>query len=343
MLALAFCGCAGGALAPPEPSTTLFTVADQVTVPAGALSFTLDVQPQSTGDLSTVVGVTTLTDPAGRVVYRTPADDAAYYAAALRYRPAEGGSTLRVPLGPHLPLSAGVYRFAVEPAGARVTATVRQSQLPVTRAHLPLRFHITDLSSACRPLTVADLQNDALAAVLAESGRVLAQAGISLGPVTFTASSAAPTLPSAVTLPDLALDALLAANTTSTESDGVDIVVLAALTDSFGHPDGVTGEAGAIPAATFGGTAHSGALLTVESLCATGNNLSPDVVLGRILAHELGHALGLFHTVERTGQHDPLDDTAADPADNLMYWVVGTGDLLTAEQTAVMLADPKLR
>jgi hypothetical protein len=79
--------------------------------------------------------------------------------------------------------------------------------------------------------------------------------------------------------------------------------------------------------------------------------------LGRTLAHELGHALGLFHTTETNGLvFDPLDDTSSCPitqdrdhsgtldatecaaysGDNLMFPTSDAGDHLTEEQGEVL-------
>ena len=43
--------------------------------------------------------------------------------------------------------------------------------------------------------------------------------------------------------------------------------------------------------------------------------------LGNVMAHEIGHYLGLFHSTEREAIfHDTLIDTAENDASNLMYW-----------------------
>jgi len=90
----------------------------------------------------------------------------------------------------------------------------------------------------------------------------------------------------------------------------------------------------------------------------------------RIVAHETGHFLGLFHTVEKNGLalggegingEDPLSDTTTCPdsadadgnnqlgptecagqgADNLMFWSPPPGAYaLTAQQSTIMLANP---
>lgn len=72
----------------------------------------------------------------------------------------------------------------------------------------------------------------------------------------------------------------------------------------------------------------------------------PDL-LGRVLAHEICHVLGLFHSTEAAepGQlpvQDTLPDTLEGDADNLMYWTQsenGAGKL-TSQQADVLFANP---
>lgn len=60
--------------------------------------------------------------------------------------------------------------------------------------------------------------------------------------------------------------------------------------------------------------------------------------LGTLIAHELGHYLGLYHTVEADGGEDTLTDTGAD---NLMHWVSRT-DVLSASQMRIIRRHPSI-
>lgn len=78
--------------------------------------------------------------------------------------------------------------------------------------------------------------------------------------------------------------------------------------------------------------------------------------LGETAAHEMGHWLGLFHTTERSGLHDPLTDTPECPGigrgpsqclgydgANLMFWVgdgVNKQITLSAQQTRIINYSP---
>ncbi|MDF1702272.1 MAG: M12 family metallo-peptidase, partial [Planctomycetota bacterium] len=78
-------------------------------------------------------------------------------------------------------------------------------------------------------------------------------------------------------------------------------------------------------------------------------------VIGLIAAHELGHFLGLYHTVEQAGGHDFVDDTVNCPATGtdplcpdegggyLMHWQAVGGTDLSAGQGLVLRAHPLLR
>lgn len=120
---------------------------------------------------------------------------------------------------------------------------------------------------------------------------------------------------------------------------------------------------GSIPVPPMQGTARSGVVVSAAFL-------RRDATLGgQILAHEVGHALGLYHTTERpllggAPIHDQLADTAACPASadrngdgfleagecgghdagNLMFWGTPRGaTVLTPEQGAMARRSPLVR
>ena len=128
----------------------------------------------------------------------------------------------------------------------------------------------------------------------------------------------------------------------STMSANIFIVQSFAMGGALGLSLGIPGAAG------FHSSRISGVALTGEYLGSTnGNNYT-----GNILAHELGHFLGLFHTSETTGQHfDPLDDTPechgmSNPLNcpdwgNLMFPSAAGGNTdLTNDQGFVLQVNP---
>lgn len=68
----------------------------------------------------------------------------------------------------------------------------------------------------------------------------------------------------------------------------------------------------------------------------------PPSLLARLLAHELGHYLGLFHSVEADGTLDQLADT---DANNLMYYdpLAVSAPAFSASQFRVMRRHPAIR
>ncbi len=105
------------------------------------------------------------------------------------------------------------------------------------------------------------------------------------------------------------------------------------------------------------GTAGSGIAIATDMMA------DDATMLGRTLAHEIGHYLGLFHTseadgsvlealqdtpecrIERDTDHNGLSvqDCAGFGADNLMFWAKTTGTTLTPDQQAILRAALILR
>ncbi|RJO66483.1 MAG: hypothetical protein C4523_12420 [Myxococcales bacterium] len=119
--------------------------------------------------------------------------------------------------------------------------------------------------------------------------------------------------------------------------------------------EGVIGLAGHIPGPpTVQGTAFSGVAVSMEYFEGFPR------ITGMVMAHELGHWLGLFHTSEYTGTfHDALNDTpqctngmdqnadgvvewgecASAGAMNLMFWMTPYDDLFTVGAGGLSLSE----
>jgi hypothetical protein len=97
----------------------------------------------------------------------------------------------------------------------------------------------------------------------------------------------------------------------------------------------ILGLSGGIPGPNITGTLRSGVVVSVDP-----EMLPPGVMTHAVIAHEVGHHLGLWHSSESMGNiHDQLNDTAENDATNLMFHS-GNGEILSPTQGRVMRLNP---
>jgi hypothetical protein len=297
-------------------------------------------------DMSQLVGVTELLDPDGNAIYTQPTSEAEFYALDVRYLPDNASSTMLVPNSPRVSLRAGPYAPSVAASTAFRTVNTRifmkLSSQPLSTGRASLNFYLTDLSSNCTgsALTTSNAASR-LSTAVSRIKSIFAGASIDIPEVTFRSANGASNVVHVNTNGGTETGELEAVLKTATSNQpntvGMDVVLVRSILNPQNRQVGILGIAGGIPSSPILGTPHSGAIVSIDTLCALGQSGFAETT-----SHEIGHTLGLFHNVESSGQTDPLDDTT-DSGQNLMYWEERGGFAISAQQAQVMRNDPKVR
>jgi hypothetical protein len=336
-----------------------------VEVPAGAESFALVVE----GAGSELVVASKVQTPSGEVVFDFNAD-----ISINRTDPTDGLYTLLVPTNPTVAVEEGDWLINLMSGGntfdAQLTSIIKTK--PAVDKMLDLNFYFVGLDG----LDAATAETDAgFQAILSNVSGVYQGAGLSVRAITYTDVEAG----AAGTYGVIDSDAELAEMFALSPSDPNVSLNLFLVNDIAigGSGFSILGLAGGVPGPpVLQGTSRSGVAVNMGSYLAavtSGDQMMIDSATAEleiIMAHESGHFLGLYHTVERNGVaimggqiqgEDPLADTNTCPdsadadmdgvlsptecagqgADNLMFWSpANDARTLTANQGAIMLANP---
>jgi hypothetical protein len=211
----------------------------------------------------------------------------------------------------------------------RVTVRAKLGGVPAQTGVIDLNLHFT----GAKDWTAAGAaQNQELAALLAKVAELYAQVGIGIGLVTYHDVDPQYQVLETIDGPQSDLGQMFGAAEPE-RPNAINLFFVEEIVGGFGGFGVLLGIAGGIPGPPLEqGTAKSGVAIAMQEV--------DGAPAGRetTAAHEMGHFLGLFHTVEVLGITDPLPDTGEGPE-----WLMhnqGAGTSLSPQQGDVMRANP---
>jgi hypothetical protein len=306
----------------------------EVQVPSDAISLSLE----GWGATSDVIGLDTLTGP-GSKTYENAASTGSYiWAPGFEIFTTTVPNTDRTNV--QLVPGGGTYTFSLRllqgsSSTLRVRAIVeRRSAAAASTGVLDLNVF---LAQALTPTASTAASDTRLQAILAQIGSILGQSGIQLGQVSYFDVTDA-------TYDDVTYAEFPQMLATWTAGASAERLNLFFVRTAIGG--GVVGVSATIAGPQRNGTTASGVMSVYDGYSVA--------TVGLIAAHELGHYLGLYHTVEQDGSHDFIDDTLECPATGtnatctttgggyLMHWQAVGGSTLTSAQGRVIRGHPHL-
>ncbi len=322
-----------------------------VDVPEGAVSSIVACGPYGTDTLATAE---TITAPDASVVYDMNDPEA----TAFRIGVQDDFLPMLLPVSPDLDLTTGAYTYRVyvdttEAATISCQALFR-TEPPSGDPTVNLHLIFVGVEAATGLNATSAHDDAALTAALDEVTSLWAGAGITVGTISYEDFGGDVDTYSSVDGDAEYSQLLKTANTDDARL--IPIFFVNAITDSDGAT--ILGQAAGPPgAAGMGGNAKSGAVVTVIPLVD-----GDTALMGRLLAHELFHFMGLFHPTSKDGaETDPLSDTPTCPlsadadangtlstdecagtgAENLMWWAASdTSTDVSGDQGWVVTRSP---
>jgi hypothetical protein len=341
--------------------------------------FVVDVPPEAasiafvlneTGDVATQPA--TITNPDGEVVFEVGATSTNRVDAFRQV------TTALVPVSPDVELSEGRWEFTFfsgSDTSANLQALMRIDE-DVSSGTLDLNLHFVGLESLDSSTAAED---EAFQAILDRVKTIYSDAGITIGEVAYyeVEDLQYSVLTTGAVASEEMLD-LLKTVTPDRDNRAVNLFFVADI-ENPGSNRSLLGVSGGVPGpGPLHGTERSGVAVNMANYLAAvdgaGDLPSAQDEIALIIAHELGHYLGLFHTTEANGLElggedaingqDPLEQTALCPDDadedgdgvlsplecedadagNLMFWSPPNGATsLTAAQSEVIRRNPVVR